>query len=73
MTSARQTKMERRHPRLHVLNHCLHDHTTKLQMHAAVAMPDHVHLLFTPLRDLDGSTFGLAEIMQGIKALRHIR
>ena len=30
-------------------------------------MPDHVHLVFTPLRDTSGSTFGLTEIMNGIK------
>ena len=30
-------------------------------------MPDHVHLVFTPLRDAQGGTFGLAEIMNGIK------
>ncbi len=50
-----------------VLNHCLHDHGTKLWMHCAIVMPDHVHLLFTPLRDAIGNSFGLAEIMNGIK------
>jgi REP element-mobilizing transposase RayT len=30
-------------------------------------MPDHVHMVFTPLRDEDGCTYGLSEIMQGIK------
>jgi len=29
-------------------------------------MPDHVHLVFTPLSDADGP-FSVAEIMQGIK------
>jgi REP element-mobilizing transposase RayT len=50
-----------------VLNHCLHDHGKKIQMHGAVVMPDHVHLIFTQLRDLSGNIFGLAEIMNGIK------
>jgi REP element-mobilizing transposase RayT len=50
-----------------VLEHCLHDHGSKLWMHAAVVMPDHVHLLFGALRDDTGSTFGLSEIMSGIK------
>ena len=50
-----------------VLHHCLHDHGVKFWMHAAVVMPDHVHLLFTPLRDERGNPFGLAEIMHGIK------
>jgi hypothetical protein len=31
-------------------------------------MPDHVHLLFTPLRDSEGLHFGMSEIMQGIKS-----
>jgi len=30
-------------------------------------MPDHVHLIFTPLKDDQGNLFGLAEIMNGIK------
>ena len=30
-------------------------------------MPDHVHMIFTPLTDNDGNPFGLAEIMSGIK------
>jgi REP element-mobilizing transposase RayT len=30
-------------------------------------MPDHVHLLFSPLEGPDGVPFGLSEIMQGIK------
>ena len=50
-----------------VLQHCLHDHGLKIQMHAAVVMPDHVHLLLTPLADSDGNFYGLSEIMNGIK------
>ncbi len=50
-----------------VLKHCLHDHGTKLLMHAAVVMPDHVHLVFTPLADAMGRPFGFAEILGGIK------
>lgn len=50
-----------------VLRHCLHHHLAKLQMHAAVVMPDHVHLLLTPLRDAAGNDFGLSEMMSGIK------
>jgi putative transposase len=30
-------------------------------------MPDHVHLLFTALRDADGWTFALPEILRAIK------
>lgn len=36
-------------------------------MHAVVVMTDHVHLVVTPLRDTLGVTFGLAEIIGGIK------
>jgi REP element-mobilizing transposase RayT len=52
-----------------VLDCCLFHHGTKLQMHAAVVMPDHVHLLFTPLVDGDGEFFGMAEIMESIKSV----
>ncbi len=45
-----------------ILKHCLHDHGIKIQMHGAVVMPDHVHLVFTQLRDESGNIFGLAEI-----------
>jgi REP element-mobilizing transposase RayT len=36
-------------------------------MHGVIVMPDHVHIVLTPLRDSQGSTFGMAEIMNGIK------
>ena len=51
-----------------VLRHCLHDQGTKAAIHAVVVMPDHVHLLLTPLRDLDGNLYSLVEILQGIKS-----
>jgi len=50
-----------------VLQHCLRDHGTKLLVHAAVVMPDHVHLVYTPLQDSEGHTFSLEEIHNGIK------
>ncbi len=50
-----------------VLEHCLHDHQAKAVFHCAAVMPDHVHLLLTPLRDEDGHSYGLPEILQGIK------
>jgi REP element-mobilizing transposase RayT len=50
-----------------ILEHCRHDHGVKLFLHAAVVMPDHVHLLITPWRDEDGNFYGLAEILSGIK------
>jgi putative DNA methylase len=51
-----------------VLQHCLHDHGTKLFMHAAVVMPEHVHLLLTPLREENGDIFSLVELIQPIKS-----
>jgi len=51
-----------------VLRHCLHDDVAKAAIHAVVVMPDHVHLLLTPLRDLDGNPHSLVEILQGIKS-----
>ena len=50
-----------------VLRHCLHDHGVKAHVHAVVVMPDHVHLLLTPLRDSSGVPYSLVEILQGIK------
>jgi REP element-mobilizing transposase RayT len=50
-----------------VLQHCLHDHKLKLQVHGVAVMPDHVHLVFTPLTDGEGNTFSLAEILGAIK------
>ena len=50
-----------------VLKHCLHDHMIKIQLHAVAVMPDHVHLLFTPLRDTNGYVYSVVEILQGIK------
>jgi len=32
-----------------------------------VIMPDHVHMIFTPLKDAHGNPHSLAEIMNGIK------
>jgi len=50
-----------------VLDHCLHDHLAQYEMHAVVVMPDHVHLLFTPLGDDDANTYGLSQIMNSMK------
>jgi len=49
------------------LQHCLHDHGITITLHAAVIMPDHVHLLFTARRDAQGWTFALPEILRAIK------
>jgi REP element-mobilizing transposase RayT len=49
------------------LHHCLHDNGKTIQMHAVVIMPDHVHLLFTAMRDAEGWIFALPEILRAIK------
>ncbi len=58
-----------------VLKHCLHDHGKKLHMQGAVVMPEHAHLIFTPLQDGVGLPYGLAEIRSGINgaSARHPR
>jgi len=47
---------------------CLHDNGTKIDLHAAIVMPDHVHLILTPLINYAANEmFSLAEIMDAIK------
>jgi len=63
-----------------VLDHCLREAgvrpfadeaaratPARIHLHAAVVMPDHVHLLFAPLRDNDGWPYSLVNIMQCLK------
>jgi REP element-mobilizing transposase RayT len=51
-----------------VLECCLHDNGAKFDLRVVVVMPDHVHMIFTPLIDDEGmEVFSLAEIMNGIK------
>jgi REP element-mobilizing transposase RayT len=50
-----------------VIAHCLHDQDKKLLVHGIVVMPDHVHMVLSPLRDSNGNIYGLAEILSGIK------
>ena len=40
---------------------------SKFELHAAVVMPDHVHLIYSPLRRDDGWSHSLPEIMKAIK------
>ena len=51
------------------LKHCLFENGRKIEMYAAVVMPNHVHLLFTALESERGEPFSLAEIMKGIKGV----
>jgi len=50
-----------------VYDHCLFENKRKIHMHAFVVMPDHVHMLFTPLLNGEDFSYSLAEIMNGIK------
>lgn len=51
------------------LRHCLFENNKKIEIHAAVIMPNHAHLLFTALEGERGEPFSLAEIMKGIKGV----
>jgi len=51
------------------LRHCLFENGKKIEMFAAVIMPNHVHLLFTAFEDDQGEPYSLAEIMKGIKGV----
>jgi REP element-mobilizing transposase RayT len=50
-----------------VLEHCLREHGKRIYLYAAVVMPDHVHLLFLPLRDENGWPVPVVDIMQCLK------
>ena len=53
-----------------VLDSCLHDTGTRFDLRVAVVMPDHVHLIFTPLTDYGAmEVCSLAEIMDAIKGV----
>jgi REP element-mobilizing transposase RayT len=51
-----------------VLNCCVHNNGKKFDLRVAVVMPDHVHMIFTPLVDREAmEVCSLAEIMDAIK------
>lgn len=51
-----------------VLDSCLHDNGSHYDLKVAVVMPDHVHLIFTPLIDYEAmEVSSLARIMDAIK------
>ena len=51
-----------------VLSCCIHDHKKKADVHAAIVMPDHVHLLLTPmLNEQRRDVYSLAELLGSIK------
>ncbi len=51
-----------------VLNACRHFDERRYLLHAAVVMPDHVHLLWTPLRRDDGTWWSIGDLMHSIKS-----
>jgi REP element-mobilizing transposase RayT len=50
-----------------ILQHCLHDHGKRYELHAAVVMLDHVHLLLTPLLDDKGWPYALPLTLKLLK------
>ena len=50
-----------------VKHHILFDHRRKYELFFGVVMPDHVHVMLSPLEKEKGSWFSLAEIIKGIK------
>jgi len=50
-----------------ILQHCLHDNGKRYSLHAAVVMPEHVHLLPSPLLNEEGWPYGLPAILKMIK------
>ena len=51
-----------------VLQCCVHDHESRYRLRVAMVMPDHVHVILTPLTDETRRTiFSLVEIMKAIK------
>jgi REP element-mobilizing transposase RayT len=56
------------HVRSIVLECCLHDNGTKFDLRVAVVMPDHVHMIFTPLINQRAmEIYSLAAIMDAAK------
>ncbi|HKF21810.1 MAG TPA: transposase [Candidatus Angelobacter sp.] len=49
------------------LKHCIFENEKRIELHAVVIMPTHIHLLFTALENDHAEPFSLAEIMKGIK------
>jgi REP-associated tyrosine transposase len=50
-----------------ILGRCCYEHERRAIVHTAVVMPDHVHLLMSPLDDDMGEVYSLKTILRGIK------
>jgi REP element-mobilizing transposase RayT len=51
------------------LEHCLYEDGKRIELYVVVIMPEHVHLLFRPLRDKDGWPIPLHGILRSIKGI----
>ena len=51
-----------------VLECCAGEHGRTIDLHISLVMPDHVHLIFTPLMDSEGWPCCLPDIMRRIKS-----
>jgi len=49
------------------VRHIVFEDGRRVHLHAAVVMPDHVHILITPMYDSAGHNYALPTILQGIK------
>ena len=52
-----------------ILQRCLHDDGKRFILHAVIVMPDHVHLLLTPMRDPAGWPYALPAILKLMKGV----
>ncbi|MGH9532505.1 MAG: REP-associated tyrosine transposase, partial [Terriglobales bacterium] len=50
-----------------VLDCCVRWNEVTMDLHVAVVMPDHVHVIFTPRVDPEKTTYSLMQIMHAIK------
>ena len=52
-----------------VLSSCCHDHRIRYELYVAIVMPDHVHMVLTPLLEVEGQQIhSLVEIMRTVKS-----
>lgn len=49
------------------MRHILHDHKKRFRVICAVAMPDHVHLMYWPYADADENRYTKGEVIGAIK------
>ena len=55
-----------------VMEHILYENHRRVELHGAIIMPNHVHILFTCLRDESGESYTLSKILNSIKDRRPI-